>query len=81
MQALCHCHRSTTLRTGLALDARIAALPCWRGKVTMAPLRGGPSQNVVGGRSDIYVVQSYHKDSVDAARRYLDTLQGALSQT
>jgi hypothetical protein len=32
-----------------------------------SPLRGGPSQDVVGGRSDIYVVQSYRKDSADAA--------------
>src|SRR5258705_13049081 len=43
MQALCHCHRNTTLRMGLALYGRIAALPCWHGKVTMTPLRGGLS--------------------------------------
>src|SRR5580765_5962062 len=27
----------------LSLEARIAALPCWRAKVTLTPLRGGLS--------------------------------------
>ncbi len=31
------------MQTGLALDTRIAALPCWHGKVTLGPLRGGLS--------------------------------------
>src|SRR5262245_22220851 len=34
---------------------------------SQAPVRGGPSRNVVGVQSDIYVVQSYRKDSIDAA--------------
>ncbi len=29
--------------TSATLEARIAALPCWRGKVTLEPLRGGLS--------------------------------------
>ncbi len=41
------------------LEARIAALPCWRGKVTLEPLHGGLSNTafVVDDGSERYVAR------------------------
>ena len=43
----------------VALEARIAALPCWRGKVKLEPLRGGLSNTafVVDDGKERYVVR------------------------
>ena len=45
--------------TALDLEARIAALPCWRGKVKLEPLHGGLSNTafVVDDGSERYVAR------------------------